>query len=92
VGKGGWQHKGGFGFALAMAAALSTAVRRQRRKRGGGSGSISTPAAASLAAAKAAWCQGGISGGSTINNQLKTSAVTASEMRTMTATTTTLKT
>ncbi len=53
---------------------------------------LSTPTAASLAAAAAAWRQHGISGGSTINNQLKASAATATETATMIATTMTIKT
>jgi hypothetical protein len=59
---------------------------------GGGRGSLGTPAATSLAVAAAAWRQLGISGGSTINNQLKALASTASEMVMMTAMTTAIKT
>jgi hypothetical protein len=45
-----------------------------------------------LAAVVAAWRQRGVSGGGTINNQLKALAATVSEMVTMTATATTIKT
>ncbi len=44
-------------------------------------------AAANLAAAAAAWRQHGVSGGSTINNQLKAWAAMAMETATMIATT-----
>jgi hypothetical protein len=59
---------------------------------GGGSGGIGPPAATSLAVVMAAWSQLGVSGGSTINNQLKALASTASEMVMMTATMTAIKT
>jgi hypothetical protein len=44
-----------------------------------GGGRVSTPAAASLVAVAAAWRQHSVSGGSTINNQLKALAATATE-------------
>jgi hypothetical protein len=50
------------------------------------------PAVASLATeVAAAWRQRGVSGGSTINNQLKASVATATETATMIATTTMIK-
>ncbi len=45
-----------------------------------------------MAAAASAWRQRGVSGGGTINNQLKASAATAAELATITATTTMIKT
>ncbi len=61
---------------------MAAAARQQRSGSGRG---ISTPAAASLVAAAAAWRQLGISGCSTINNQLKAMAAMATEMATMIA-------
>jgi hypothetical protein len=82
-----WQQVGG-----GCSAAAAAEARRQRSGGGGGGGGgISTPAA-SLVAAAAAWRQRGISGSSTINNQLKALAATALETATMTAMTTTIKT
>jgi hypothetical protein len=48
------------------------------------------PAATSLAVAAAAWRQRSVSGGSTINNQLKAVAATATETARMKATMTTM--
>jgi hypothetical protein len=64
---------------------------RARWQMSTGSGGISTLAVASLAVAAAAWHQRGISGGSTIINQLKVLVDTAMETATMIATTTTIK-
>jgi hypothetical protein len=70
---------------------LATALQRRQERGGDGGCSISTPAEASLAAVAAAWRQHGVSGGGAINNQLKASSATASEMVTMTVTTTMIK-
>jgi hypothetical protein len=78
-----WQRRG---------RALATAWRRQQKRSGGGGGGVRTPAVASMAEASAAWHQHGVSGGGTINNQLKALAAMASETATMTATTMTIKT
>ncbi len=69
-----WQHRG---------RALGSAWRRWRERSGSGGGGVSTPAASSLAVAAAAWRQRGVGCGSTIDNQLKASAATASETATV---------
>ncbi len=57
-----WQRRG---------RALAKAWQRRQERGGSGGGGVSTLAASSLVAAAAAWRQCSISGGDTINNQLK---------------------
>ncbi len=78
-----WQRRG---------KAFLTAWQRRRELGGSGGGGVSTPAASSLAGAAAAWRQSSIGGDGIINNQLKALAAMASEMATMRAKMTTMKT